>query len=158
VGITPPYSGGPGLKSRLQNRLSWLRFLVVFRSPSRQFSEYLTLNKVTIVFHFVVIVLFDTVWSEILTTSLNKPYILNIIRNVRHVLLYECAVHAMRKKLKLSFFGGYSGSKKSRRDHGGVWWSLLLAGVWNLGSGGRVYVSMFLLGTWLRSSWRRCHI
>jgi hypothetical protein len=40
----------------------------------------------------------------------------------------------MREKLKLSFDGGNSGSKKCKRGYGGaydgVWRSLLLAGVW----------------------------
>jgi len=30
VGSTPPYSGGPNLKSQPLDRLSWLKFLVAF--------------------------------------------------------------------------------------------------------------------------------
>jgi hypothetical protein len=48
---------------------------------------------------------------------------------------YECAVRAMREKLKLSSDGGDSGGKKRKRghggDYGGVWWSLRLAAVWS---------------------------
>jgi hypothetical protein len=39
------YSGGPRFKSRPGNRLSWLRFFVVFLSPSRQMpGQYLKLG------------------------------------------------------------------------------------------------------------------
>jgi hypothetical protein len=38
----------------------------------------------------------------------------NIIANIRHAWLYECAVCAMRKKLKLSSEDGDSGRKKSK--------------------------------------------
>jgi hypothetical protein len=74
----------------------------------------------------------------------------NIIANIRHALLYECADRAMRKKLKLSSDGGESGSKKYRRGcggtYGGVWGSLRLAGLWSLESGGR-----FCIGTFYRN-------
>jgi hypothetical protein len=49
--------------------------------------------------------------------------------------------------LKLSSDGGDSGSRKCKRScsgtYGGVWWSLLLAGVWSLESGGRFCVGSF---------------
>jgi hypothetical protein len=71
----------------------------------------------------------------------------NIIVNVRNVWLYECAVRAMRKKLKLISDGGNFGSKKCKRGYGGayggVWRSLGLVGVWSLESGDRFYVGMF---------------
>jgi hypothetical protein len=56
----------------------------------------------------------------------------NIIANVRHYWL-ECAVRAIRKKLKLNFDGGDFWSNKCKRGYrgayGGVWRSLRLAGV-----------------------------
>jgi hypothetical protein len=65
--------------------------------------------------------------------SLSTP---NIIANIRQVRVqYECAVRAMRKKLKLSSNGGELGSKKLKWGYGGVcdgvWRSLRLAGIWN---------------------------
>jgi hypothetical protein len=57
----------------------------------------------------------------------------NTIANVRHALLYECAVRSMLKKLKLSSDSGDFGSKKCKRSGGaycGMWRSLLLTGVW----------------------------
>jgi hypothetical protein len=66
----------------------------------------------------------------------------NIIANVRHSRLHECAVLAMRKKFKLSSDGGDSGSNKCKRGYGGayggVWWSL-----GSLESGGRFCVGAF---------------
>jgi hypothetical protein len=56
------------------------------------------------------------------SSSLSPP---TIIANVRHAWLYECAVRAMRKKLKLSYDGGKCGSNKCRRDNGGAY-----GGVW----------------------------
>jgi hypothetical protein len=53
--------------------------------------------------------------------------------------MYECAVRAMRMKLKLSFDGGESGSKKCKRGYGGAY-----GGVWrSLESGGRFCVRAF---------------
>jgi hypothetical protein len=50
----------------------------------------------------------------------------------------------MRKKLKLSFGCGDSGSKKCRRGvYGGVWRSLCLEGVWGLELGDRFCVGAF---------------
>jgi hypothetical protein len=76
-------------------------------------------------------------------------YIPNIMTNVRHVLLYECAVPAMRKKMKLSSDGGDCGSKKCKLGYGGayggVWRSL--AGVWRAVG----FVLVRLAGTWLQS-------
>jgi hypothetical protein len=50
----------------------------------------------------------------------------------------------MRKKMKISFDGGDSGSKKCKRGYGGaysgVWRSLRVAGIWSLESVGRFYV------------------
>jgi hypothetical protein len=65
----------------------------------------------------------------------------DIIANIRHAWLDECAVRAMRKKLKLSSDGGDSGSKKYMRSYGMVWRSLCLAGVCE--SGGRFCVGAF---------------
>jgi hypothetical protein len=52
----------------------------------------------------------------------------NIILDVRHAWLYECAVSAIRKILELNSDGGDSDSKKCKRGNGGV---LSLAGVWS---------------------------
>jgi hypothetical protein len=58
----------------------------------------------------------------------------------------------MRKKLKLSFNGGDSGSKKCKRGcsgaYGGVWRSLRFAGVWSQAVG---FVLVRLAGTWRQS-------
>jgi hypothetical protein len=76
----------------------------------------------------------------------------NIIADVRHASLYECAVRAMRKKLKLSSDGGDSGSKKCERGYGGayggVWRSLRLAGVWSQAVS---FVLERSAGIWLQS-------
>jgi hypothetical protein len=45
--------------------------------------------------------------------------------------------------LKLHSDGGVSGNKKCKRDYGGVWRSLRLAGVCSLESGGRFFVGAF---------------
>jgi hypothetical protein len=59
--------------------------------------------------------------------------------NVRHARLYEFAVRAMRKKLKLVSDGIDSGSKKCKRGYGGA-----CSGVWrSLESGGRFCVGAF---------------
>jgi hypothetical protein len=44
----------------------------------------------------------------------------NIIAHVRHAWLDECAVRAMRKKMKLSSDCGDSGSKKCKRGYSGL--------------------------------------
>jgi hypothetical protein len=47
--------------------------------------------------------------------------------------LYECAICAMRKKLKLSFDGSDCGRKKCKRGYGGACggvWQSLETGVW----------------------------
>jgi hypothetical protein len=58
----------------------------------------------------------------------------------------------MRKKMKLSFDGGDSGSKKCKRGYGGayggVWRSLRLVGVWSQAVG---FVLVRLAGIWLQS-------
>jgi hypothetical protein len=58
------------------------------------------------------------------TSSLRKSTP-NITANVRHASLYECAVRAMRKKLKLSSGGDDSGNKKCKQSYGGAY-----GGVW----------------------------
>jgi hypothetical protein len=55
-----------------------------------------------------------------MVVKLSTPNITNITDNVRHACLDECAVRAMRKKLKLSSDGGDSGSKKCKRGYGGA--------------------------------------
>jgi hypothetical protein len=45
----------------------------------------------------------------------------NIIVNVHHALLYERAVHAMRRRMKLNSDDSDSGSKKCKRDYGGAY-------------------------------------
>jgi hypothetical protein len=58
----------------------------------------------------------------------------------------------MRKKFKLIYDGGESGSNKRKRGyggaHGGVWRSLHLAGVWSQAVG---FVLVRLAGIWLQS-------
>jgi hypothetical protein len=58
----------------------------------------------------------------------------------------------MRKKLKLSYDGIDSGSKKCKQGYGdaygGVWRSLRLAGVWSQAVG---FVLVCLAGIWLQS-------
>jgi hypothetical protein len=49
-----------------------------------------------------------------------SPYT-NTTANVRYVRLYECAVHAMRKKLNLSYDGEVSGSNTYKRGCGGAY-------------------------------------
>jgi hypothetical protein len=75
----------------------------------------------------------------------------NIIANVRHAWLYDCAVRAMRKKLKLIYNGGDSGSKKYKWGcggvYGGVWRSLLLVG-------SVVRRSVLCWWVWLQAPWR----
>jgi hypothetical protein len=77
--------------------------------------------------------------------------LLNIIANVRHAWLCECAVCAMRKKMKLISDGGDSGGKKCKWGYGGVWRSLRLAGVWSQAVG---FVFVRVAGVWLQSPWR----
>jgi hypothetical protein len=65
---------------------------------------------------------------------------------------YECAVRAMRKKLKLSSDGSNFGSKKCKRSYGGVcggvWRSMRLEGAWIQAVG---FVLVRLAGIWLQS-------
>jgi hypothetical protein len=71
------------------------------------------------------------------TTSLYTP---NIIANVRHAWPDECAVRATREKLKLSYGGGDSGSKKWWR----LWWCQAESAFsGSLESGGRFCVGAF---------------
>jgi hypothetical protein len=65
----------------------------------------------------------------------------NIIANARHVWLDECAVRAMRKKVKSDI--GDCGTKKCRRGYSGVWLGLRLVEIWSLESGGRFCVGVF---------------
>jgi hypothetical protein len=76
----------------------------------------------------------------------------DIIVNVRHARLYEGAVRAMRKKIKLNSDGGDTSSKKCKRGYGsacgGVWRSLRLVGVRSQAVG---FVLVRLAGIWLQS-------
>jgi hypothetical protein len=67
----------------------------------------------------------------------------NIIANVRHTWLYECAVSVMWRKLKLNSDGGDCGSKKYKWGYGEVWRSLRSVEIWSLESGGRLCVGGF---------------
>jgi hypothetical protein len=69
--------------------------------------------------------------------------------------LYECAVRAKWKKLKLTSDGGDSGGKKCKWGYGRVWWCVRLAGVWSQAVG---FVLVRLAGIWLQSPWRCFHI
>jgi hypothetical protein len=98
-------------------------------------------------------------------SQFNVIYLLsthNIIANIRDARLYECAVRAMRKKLKLSSDSGSSDSNKCKRGNGGacggVWRSLRLArvGVWSLESGVRSQESGCRLCVWQESGFSRC--
>jgi hypothetical protein len=65
-----------------------------------------------------------------------------MIADVRHAWPCHCAVHAVRKKLKLSSNGGNSGSKKCKRGYGGAY-----GGVWrSLESG-----CLFCVGAFARN-------
>jgi hypothetical protein len=72
----------------------------------------------------------------------------NIIAIVRHALLDECAVRAMRKKLKLSFDGGDFGSKKCKEGMVGS------DGVWVWRESG-VRLSVLCLCVWQESGFSR---
>jgi hypothetical protein len=64
----------------------------------------------------------------------------NVSANVRHARLYECAVRAVRKKMKLISDGSDSGSKKYKRGCGGAYGGICL---WRE-SGGRFCVDAFV--------------
>jgi hypothetical protein len=74
----------------------------------------------------------------------------NTIANARHAWLEECAVRALRRKLKLSSDSGDSGRKKCKRGYGGAYGgvcqSLCLTGVWSQAVG---FVLVHLAGIWL---------
>jgi hypothetical protein len=57
----------------------------------------------------------------------------NVVANVLDAQLYECAICAMQKKLKLSSHGQDSSSNKYKQGYGGtygvVWHSLHLVGL-----------------------------
>jgi hypothetical protein len=55
----------------------------------------------------------------------------NIKAAMRRSCLYECAVRAKRKRIKLSCDSGNSGSKKCKRGYGGTWQGLGLVEVWS---------------------------
>jgi hypothetical protein len=80
-------------------------------------------------------------------SSLKGIFTLNIIAYVRHARLYERAVRAMRKKLKLSSDVGDPGNKTCKRGYGGacggVWRNIRCTRAWSLELGDRFCVSVF---------------
>jgi hypothetical protein len=48
----------------------------------------------------------------------------SIVVSVRHAWLEECAIHAMQKKLKLSFDGGDWWQEMEMRQWWCIWWGL----------------------------------
>jgi hypothetical protein len=102
---------------------------------------------------------FETRPNDAMVVDNSYLSIPNIIANVCHAWLYECAVRAMRKRLKFSSYGDDSGSKKRKRDCGGAygefWRSLHLAGVWCQEVD---FVLVRLSEIWLHLPWRCFYI
>jgi hypothetical protein len=135
------YSGTPVFKSWYGDVVPWqisMFFLSLFRK-----CQHGSVNQATATSQFFI----NNSVSEIISIP-------NIIANVRHAWLYECAFRAMREKLKLSSDGGDFGSKKYKQGYGGVWRSMRLAGVWSQEVG---FVLVRLAEIWLQSPWRYFH-